>query len=548
MMHVLIAPVFEKALISIHAHNIVPLVFEIPKTIEHGHLSTNIAMTLARHLKRKPADIAQDIINALVFEDDIVESVQIAGAGFINIYAKPALFHHVIESIRLKGNDYGKTEYGKGKSANVEYVSANPTGKLHLGHGRNAAIGDTIANLLEWAGYKVTREYYFNNAGNQMNMLAKSIFARYRQLCGTPEYPFPEDGYHGDYIKDIAQKAIDLYGSEYTDPSDEILSSFRKIGEEWCFSSILNTLKNMKIHQDTYFNEDSLYHDGTIDNLLNELKTKGLSYQKDGATWFNSSRIDESLTDRVIVKQTGEPTYRLPDIAYHRNKFERNYDIIVDIFGADHIATIPDVTAALKALDYDIKKLKVLIYQFVTLWENGEQVKMSKRSGKSYTLDELIDEVGPDIVRFFFIMRGAQTQLEFDLNIAREQNDKNPVYYLQYVHARICSMISNAADKELIPNLDAPLRFLTAPAELTLITALSRFEECTLKAAHAMEPQIIAEYLRETASAFHSFYHDCRIIGEEHNISQARINLALITKTVIHNGLAILGISSPEKM
>jgi arginyl-tRNA synthetase len=381
-----------------------------------------------------------------------------------------------------------------------------------------------------------------------MNMLAKSIFARYRQLCGTPEYPFPEDGYHGDYIKDIAQKAIELYGSEYTDPSDEILSSFRKIGEEWCFSSILNTLKNMKIHQDTYFNEDSLYHDGTIDNLLNELKTKGLSYQKDGATWFNFSRIDESLTDRVIVKQTGEPTYRLPDIAYHRNKFERNYDIIVDIFGADHIATIPDVTAALKALDYDIKKLKVLIYQFVTLWENGEQVKMSKRSGKSYTLDELIDEVGPDIVRFFFIMRGAQTQLEFDLNLAREQNDKNPVYYLQYVHARICSMLANAADKELIPNIEAPLHFLTAPAELTLITALSRFEESTLKAAHAMEPQIIAEYLRETASAFHSFYHDCRIIGEEHNISQARINLALITKTVIHNGLAILGISSPEKM
>ena len=522
--------------------------FERPKIADHGHLSTNIAMTLAKQLRKKPQDIAQDIIAHLNLDSTIIDNVEIAGAGFINIYLNPHAFHLALMEMIAMGSSYGSSQIGFGKTANIEYVSANPTGKLHLGHGRNAAIGDTVSNLLEWTGYTVTREYYFNNAGNQMNMLAKSIFARYQHLIGNTEYPFPEDGYHGEYIIEIAEKAFKQHGNTLSDENSETLSILRKMGEEWCFASIMNTLKKMNIHQDTFFNEDSLFTDGTIDSLLAELKNKDLSYEKDGATWMKFSEIDDSLTDRVIVKSTGEPTYRLPDIAYHRTKFERNYDLIVDIFGADHIATIPDVKAGIRALGYDVSKLKVLIYQFVTLWDNGEQVKMSKRSGKSYTLDELIDEVGADVVRFFFLMRGAQTQLEFDLQIAREQNDKNPVYYLQYVHARICSLLRQIEEQQLQIQDTFDASLLIHSSELNLISILTRFEEVTIRAAHNLEPQMISEYLREVASAFHSFYHDCRILGMESSLMNARIHLAILTKTVMSNGLTILGISSPTSM
>jgi arginyl-tRNA synthetase len=522
--------------------------FERPKVAQHGHLSTNIAMTLAKQLRKKPQDIANEIIAHLHFENSIIEKVELAGAGFINVHLLPNAFHLAMQDMIAQGNSFGKSAIGAGKTANIEYVSANPTGKLHLGHGRNAAIGDTVANLLEWTGYDVTREYYFNNAGNQMNMLAQSIFARYQHLIGNTEFPFPEDGYHGEYIIEIAQKAVELHGNALAAHTTESLETLKKMGEEWCFSSIMQTLKRMNIHQDTFFNEDSLFTDGSIEALLKELKGKELSYEKDGATWMKFSQIDESLTDRVIVKSTGEPTYRLPDIAYHRTKFERNFDLIIDIFGADHIATIPDVKAGIKALGYDVAKLKVLIYQFVTLWDNGEQVKMSKRSGKSYTLDELIEEVGADVVRFFFLMRGAQTQLEFDLQIAREQNDKNPVYYLQYVHARICSLLRNVEEQNVEITKEYDPSLLIHPSEIQLIETLSRFEDVVIRAAQNLEPQMISEYLREVASAFHSFYHDCKILGMESSLLNARIHLAMLAKTVMHNGLTILGISSPTSM
>ncbi len=547
MMHTFIEASFQQALTAMGVEHQV-IAFERPKVVAHGHVSTNIAMILAKHLKKSPQDIAKEIISHLNYDPHLIQSAEIAGAGFINIKYQPKAFHEAMLMMMSKKEAIGRTSIGSGKTANIEYVSANPTGKLHLGHGRNAAIGDTVANLLEWSGYDVTREYYFNNAGNQMNLLASSIYARYRHLIGDLDYLFPEDGYHGDYIAEIAQKAFELHGNDLADGHGEHTDICKKLGEEWCFSSILATLKKMNIHQDTYFNEDSLYTDGTIAKLLRELKEKNLSYEKDGANWMRFSSLDESLTDRVIVKSSGEPTYRLPDIAYHRTKFERGYDVIVDIFGADHIATIPDVKAGIQALGYDISKLKVLIYQFVTLWDNGEQVKMSKRSGKSYTLDELIDEVGADVVRFFFIMRGAQTQLEFDLQVAREQNDKNPVYYLQYVHARICSLLQQVHDHDIQIHDKPILSLLTHPSEITLIGTLSRFEEVTIRSAHLLEPQILAEYLREIASAFHSFYHDCRILGSEHDILSARVHLALLTKTVMHNGLTILGISSPETM
>ena len=429
-----IKPVFKKAIDALEIHSDKEVKFEVPKNTEHGDLSTNIAMTLTKLLKKPPRAIAEMIIDKLDYDKNYVESVSIAGPGFINISFSNEFFRNALKKVIEKGNDYGKSNSGIGKRVNVEYVSVNPTGYLHLGHGRNAAIGDTIANLYEWQGWEVTREYYFNNAGNQMNNLAKSIYARYKQELGESDFTFPKDGYHGEYIVDIAKDLIKLIGEKYIVENEENLTAFRKYGEKWCFGIIQNTLDRMKIKQDIFFNEDSLYKDGLIDEVIEILTEKGLIYEKDGAKWLAFSKLGLK-DDRVIVKSTGEPTYRLPDIAYHREKFRRVFDLIIDVFGSDHIATVPDVLAAVKALGYDDSIVKVLVYQFVTLTEDGKQVKMSKRSGKIYTLDDLLDEVEPDVVRFFLIMRGMGTHVEFDLNLAREQSEKNPVFYLQYAHA-----------------------------------------------------------------------------------------------------------------
>jgi arginyl-tRNA synthetase len=525
----------------------VELAFDIPKNVEHGDYSTNIAMRLAKPLKSKPHDVAQKIIESLQYDKQLVESVNIAGSGFINVKLTPHYYQQQLAGMYQQGAEYGRTDAYNGKSVNVEYVSANPTGLLHLGHGRNAAIGDTLANLYDWTGWKVTREYYFNNAGNQMNNLAKSIFARIMQITQDENYPFPEDGYHGEYVRQIAQEIVDkklltLSG----EANDEQMTLIRKYGEEWCFARIKKTLKRMHIEQDVFYNESSLYTEGKIKEVLQELKDKGLSYEKDGATWFALTQLGLE-SDRVIVKSSGEPTYRLPDIAYHREKLLRNYDLVVDLFGADHIATVPDVLAGVKALGFDVNRVKVVIHQFVTLTENGEQVKMSKRTGKSYTLDELLDDVGEDVVRFFLIMRGVNTHLEFDLSLAKEQSDKNPVFYLQYAHARIASVFEKV---DHIPSDDAleNLSLLEDDAELALMKQLLRFPATIQLASNKSEPQVLCEYLKEVASAFHLFYHNCRIIGENHKLMDARLLLALVTKVVIKNGLQILGVSCPDKM
>ncbi|MDR0926615.1 MAG: arginine--tRNA ligase [Ignavibacteria bacterium] len=520
--------------------------FDIPKNTEHGDLATNICMRLAKPLASNPRAIAEKLIPLLQYDNSIIERISLAGAGFINIKFANKYYHNILADIHQQGKDFGKTNGGSGKSVNVEYVSANPTGLLHLGHGRNAAIGDTLANLYEWTGWKVTREYYFNNAGNQMTNLTKSIYARMMQICKEPEFAFPEDGYHGEYVKLIAQELIDKYGETLLAETDDNMATIKKFGEEWCFNKIKHTLKRMNINQDTFFNEDSLYKDGKIKQVLAELKEKGLSYEKDGAVWLALSKM--GLTDdRVIVKSSGEPTYRLPDIAYHREKLLRNYDLVVDLFGSDHIATVPDVLAGVKALGLDDKKVKVVIHQFVTLTENGEQVKMSKRTGKSYTLDELLDDVGEDIVRFFLIMRGVNTHLEFDLSLAKEQSDKNPVFYLQYGYARICSIFDKLPDAN-IDYSKANLSLLTDESEIALIKQLSRFPESILTASNKSEPHILCEYLREVASAFHLFYHNCRIIIDDAELMKARLHLANVTRIALHNGLSILGVSAPEKM
>ncbi len=538
---------FVKALNKLNINANDRLKFETPKNPDHGDFSSNIAMQLAKELKDNPRNIAIKIIEAIEYDKSIIINLEIAGAGFINIKFSNNFYFDALKDIISQNESYGKQTIGIGKSVNVEYVSANPTGLLHLGHGRNAAIGDTVANLYEWLGYDVTREYYFNNAGNQMNNLAKSIYARYMQLQGNSDFPFPEDGYHGEYIKTIAQEIFEKDGSKYIAGIESDLEVLKKYGEVWNFDKIKKTLERMKIKQDIFYNEDSLYSEGKIDAVIAEFKEKNLAYEKEGALWLKLSELGQEQ-DKVIVKSTGEPTYRLPDIAYHKEKILRNYDIIIDIFGADHIATVTDVFAGVKALGLDSTKLKVLIYQFVTLTENGEQVKMSKRTGKSYTLDELLSEVGEDVVRFFLIMRGISTHLEFDLGIAKEQSDKNPVFYLQYAHARISSVLDQAKDREINIDANVDLTILNHNAEINLIKEMIRFPDVIKVAADKYEPHIIADYLRDVASAFHLFYHDCRILGIENELMQARFALVKSVRTIIKNGLTILGISAPERM
>ncbi|MDQ1265891.1 MAG: arginyl-tRNA synthetase [Bacteroidota bacterium] len=523
------------------------LFFDKPKIESHGDLATNVAMKLAKPLKMSPIKIAEQILANLEYDNNLISAVEIANPGFINLRFTDYFYSKIFSSLLEKGVDIGRQNEGAGKKVNVEYVSVNPTGLLHFGHARNAAIGDTVANLLEWMGWDVTREYYFNNAGNQMNKLASSIYSRYRQQLGEPDFPFPEDGYRGEYINEIAAEIIEKDGAKFPVINDEVLAYFRKAGEEWCFEKIKATLDRMNIRQEVFYNEDSLYKDGKIEQLIEDLKARELAYMQEGALWLALKKLGLN-EDRVIVKSTGEPTYRLPDIAYHLEKFRRGFDLLIDVFGADHIATIPDVLAAVKAFGYDTDKVKVLIHQFITLTENGQQVKMSKRTGKNYTLDELLDEVGADVVRFFLLMRGMTTHLEFDLGLAREQSEKNPVFYLQYAHARICSIFENARDRNIEIKPEADLSLLAHPSELKLIKVLADFEDSAANACRKYEPQALTEYLRELAAAFHGFYHECRILDEEDALRQARFKLIETVRHIIHNGLKILGVSAPVKM
>lgn len=540
--------IFNNALAKLNVNQDIELYFDVPKNESHGDFSSNIAMRMAKTLGKAPRAIAEDIIANLEYDSNLIESFEIAGAGFINIKLKNKFWTNILDSILLKAENFGRLEIGAGKKVNVEYVSVNPTGLLHLGHGRNAAIGDTVANLFDMLGYEVTREYYFNNAGNQMKNLAKSIYARYIQSVGNPEFPFPEDGYHGEYVKEIANELIAKYDKSLIDNNEQNLNSIRKFGEEWCFEKIKATLDRINIRQDVYFNEDSLYSDGKINEVIEFFKKEGLAYEKEDALWLALSKMGLE-DDRVIVKSTGEPTYRLPDIAYHREKFRRGFDLIVDLFGADHIATIPDVLAGVKALGYDPAKVKVLIHQFVTLTDNGEQVKMSKRTGKSYTLDDLLDEVGSDVVRFFLLMRSINTHLEFDLSLAREQSDKNPVFYLQYAHARISSIFDKLKEQNIDINLsDINLDLLNESAEIKLIKQISKYTEIIEIAGTKSEPHVLCEYLKELAAAFHIFYHECRIMGTENILMNSRLALAKAAQNVLKSGLAVLGINAPERM
>jgi arginyl-tRNA synthetase len=542
---------FSEALSALGHTGLVPLAFETPKQESHGDLTTNVAMVLAKELKTNPRALAQDLVARLNVDPALVTSVEIAGPGFINFRFSPAFFTRRVRSILTDRDTFGRTNIGNGRKTQVEYVSANPTGPLSVGHGRQAAIGDTIANLLAWTGHDVTREYYYNNAGRQMRMLAESTFARYKQIFNS-SFPFPNDGYQGDYIKQISDALRAERGESVSLMSlENALALCQHFAEQRLFQSIKNVLARMGVVHDVYYNEDSLYTSGKIREIIEEFRRLGLAYDKDNAVWLKMTELGLDQ-DRVIVKSTGEPTYRLPDIAYHVEKFRRGFDLVVDIFGADHIATIPDVLAGVKALGFDPDKVKVVIHQFVTLMRDGEQVKMSKRLANFVTLDELIDEVGPDAVRFFFLMRSTSSHLEFDLNLAKEQSEKNPVYYLQYAHARIASILRFAEGQGTFTADVRPesinTDLLTGAAEVALTKTLMEFPAWVESTAMSYEPHRLTTYLNDVATAFHRFYHEHRVVIPEQDLAQARLALCLATKTVLANGFKILGISAPEKM
>jgi arginyl-tRNA synthetase len=534
---------FKEAVSTIPELNEIPISFDIPKSIEHGDLSSNAAMLLTKILKKNPRVIAQEIIDSLNIDSSVIAKTEIAGPGFINFFFTSNYTSKIIKEILDKKGNFGKSDKYLGKRANVEFVSANPTGPLTVGHGRNAVVGDTVANLLEWIGYEVEREYYFNNAGRQMRVLGDSVKLRYLEILGD-EVSFPEDYYQGEYIKDIAMQLFIKHGNELREENPE--SIFKDTAEQEIFFDIKKSLKNLGINHKIFFNENTLYEDGKIEELIKIFKEKDLSYEKEGAVWLKLSELGQT-EDKVIVKNTGEPTYRLPDIAYHAVKLDRGYDLLIDLFGSDHNATYPDVMAGLKAIGYDSSKVKVLIHQFVTIMDGGEVVKMSTRKANYITLDELNEEVGKDVVRYFFNMRNVNSHMIFDLAVAKKQSDENPVFYLQYAHARISSILRRVKEEQLEVSINH-LDLLIHEDEQALLKVLHNFEEEVLNSAENLESHKLCTYLYDLASAYHRFNRSCRILGTERNLAEARLALAYATMLVIKNGLSILGVSAPEQM
>ena len=513
-----------------------------PNNPEFGDLSTNLPLTLTKDLKQDPMAIAETIKDELNLSDANIDAITVTPPGFLNFKIGNTYYHQVLSEI-LENEQYGRGKSGEGLTANVEFVSANPTGPLTVGHGRNAVLGDTVANILEWNGYDVTREYYFNDAGRQMRILGQSVEARYFEILGK-DYFFPEDGYEGNYIKSIAQTVLDEFGDDLK-PADE---QFKTQAEKAIFADIEKSLFKLGIHFDQFTNEKTFYENGEIDRFLEELKAKDLIYEKDGATWFRATALGKEQ-DRVYIKGTGEPTYRVPDTAYHRDKINRNFDLIIDVFGADHADTYPDVLLALDALGMKTEHIHVLLYQFVTLLRGGEKVKMSTRKANFVTMDELVEEVGADVVRYFFIMRSMNSHLNFDLDLAADQSEKNPVYYLQYAHARICNIIKHGESTGISLDEEAyDVSLLVHPAEIKLLKRLEQFPSNVENALDSLEPQTIANYLHDTANQFHKFYSECRVITEDLPLSLARLALVKGTRTVLSNGLSLLGLTAPERM
>ncbi|MCM3130891.1 arginine--tRNA ligase [Paenibacillus provencensis] len=525
------------------------IVLEVPKDKSHGDLATNAAMQLTRIAKKNPRMIAEQIINHLDLSKASIESAEIAGPGFINFRLSKSYLYPVIELIHEQGDDYGRVNMGEGRKIQMEFVSANPTGSLHLGHARGAAVGDALCNVLDFAGYEVTREYYINDAGNQVFNLSKSIEARYLQELGQ-EVEMPEDGYHGEDIRGFAKELVAEKGNSLLDlnPGDRA-AFFRDYGLEKELNKIKRDLGRFRVEFDNWFSETSLYDNGAVLNALDELREREEIFEKDGATWLNTSKYGDDK-DRVLIKNDGTYTYLTPDIAYHRDKYARGYDTMINIWGADHHGYIPRMKAAMEALGNDPDKLVVLIAQMVSLFQNGEKVKMSKRTGKAITMEDLMDEVGVDAIRYFFTMRSMDSHLDFDMDLAISTSNENPVFYVQYAHARVCSVYRQAEEQGIViyPVRDVNLSKLTAEHEYDILRKLGEFPEEVAAAANGYAPHRIIRYVYELSALFHSYYKAERVITDDAEQTQARLALLGAVRTVIATSLRLVGVSAPEKM
>lgn len=555
----------------------------------HGDFASSVALTLAKIARRKPRELAERIVASLPPSDHVAR-VEIAGPGFINFFLAPAAYHAVVAEALDRGATFGRSTLGHGQRIQVEFVSANPTGPLHVGHGRGAAFGATVANLLDTVGYQVHREYYVNDAGRQMNILAVSVWLRYLERCGE-QFRFPSNGYRGDYVRDIAAQLYTQHGDGYRAtadqafanlPQDEIRDEsgqtvttgdkeahidalierardllgpdrYRQVftlGLDTILADIRDDLQEFGVVYQQWYSELELTERGAVEQTIDRLRAAGCLYEQEGALWFRSSAFGDEK-DRVVRRENGQTTYFASDIAYHLEKFQRGFDRVIDVWGADHHGYIPRVRGALQAMGEDPDRLAVLLVQFAILYRNGERAQMSTRSGEFVTLRELRQEVGNDAARFFYVMRKSEQHLDFDLDLAKSQSKDNPVYYIQYAHARVCSVMRQLHDKGLSRDEErgrTHLALLTEPHEDALLVALSRYPEVIETAAINHEPHLLAHYLRELANAFHTYYNEHRVLVADDALRDARLNLSLATRQVIRNGLALLGVSAPEVM
>lgn len=564
---------FAAALEAIAPDARAQVVLEKPKQAQHGDFACNVAMQLAKPLKRSPRDIAGELIAALP-ASPYVEKAEIAGPGFINVFIRRSVKQAFVNHVLHAGNEYGRSHLGEGRRVQVEFVSANPTGPLHVGHGRGAAYGASVANILAAAGYAVTREYYVNDAGRQMDILALSTWLRYLELHDIA-VPFPRNAYQGDYVIAMAQQVKEAHGARYVRPAAEvtagapaaetdaeghldalIANAKALLGADYDYihAHALNEqlvdcredLTEFGVTFDHWFSERSLYEAGLVQAAMATLERRGYLYERDGAKWFRSTEFGDEK-DRVVQRDNGQYTYFASDIAYHLNKFERRFDTVIDVWGADHHGYIPRVKGALRALELDPERLIIALVQFAVLYRNGQKVSMSTRAGEFVTLRELRREVGNDAARFFYVLRKSDQHLDFDLDLAKSQTNENPVYYVQYAHARVCSVYDQwGGDPSSLPG--AAVEALSTEPELRLLERLMEYPEIVATAARELAPHLIAFYLRELAAEFHSYYNGSRFLVDDEDVKRARLALAGAVRQVLRNGLALLGVSAPEKM
>lgn len=522
---------------------------ERPRASGHGDFATNFAMISAKGQRMAPRRIAQAIVDHIEDADDLLQRTEIAGPGFINFFVRPEAWAPLVSHILRQDRSYGSTDIGRGRKVQVEFVSANPTGPLHVGHGRGAAVGDSVANLLAFCGFDVQREYYINDSGRQIQTLGRSVYLRSRQLLGQ-DIDFPEDCYQGDYIKDLARSVIDEKGSDFiAGDTEAAIAHCARFAADTIIAGIRKDLDAFGVCYDEWFSEQILYDQGHVDQVLEDLKARKLVYANDGAWWFNTSDFGDEK-DRVVVRGSGQTTYFASDIAYHQNKYQRGFERVIDVWGADHHGYIARVRAAVEATGHKKEQFEVILVQLVNLLRGGQPVAMSTRAGEFVTLADVVGEVGRDAARFIFLTRDYESPLDFDLEVAKQKSNENPVYYVQYVHARIASILRKAADQGIARvdwRPEAGLRLNTVE-DVRLIKALASYPEAVRAGALALAPHRIAFYLMDLASQFHAYYNKHRVLGEDAELTHGRLCLALAVKNVIRNGLNLLGVSAPDQM